>query len=114
MFRALLYLSEHFFYHIIEFLRHWYVKSAKLYANFVLNRLEALDYYLAWRITAKNLFEPLYKDYSVIGRMLGFVFRSIRLIVGSVVYACLFAVAIALYLVWVAIPPYLVLKVISG
>lgn len=108
------YLAIRFFYRIFEFVRHWYVKSVRIYWNFVLNTLQNLDYFFAWRITVKHLFEPLYKDYSVIGYILGFIFRSLRVAIGSVVYLFVFAIAIGLYLAWLLIPPFLIFQIIRG
>ncbi len=102
---AFIYLGERFLYRIVEFLRHWYVKSGKIYSNFVLNKLSQIDEVLALRITWNHLLEPLYKDYSIVGRILGFVFRTIRLVLASVVYILIFAVSIFGYLLWLLIPP---------
>lgn len=109
---ALFYIVERFFRRIFEFFRHWYVKSGRLYSNFVLNQLERLDYYLAWKITAQHLFEPLYKDYSVIGYALGFPLRLIRLAAASAVYVVVFCFAIGAYLLWLACPIYLIAKAV--
>ena len=110
---ALIYLVQQFFYRLIEFLRHWYVKSIRIYSNFVLNKLERLDYYLAWEITLKNLFKPLYKDYTFLGFVLGFIFRLLRLFVGGVIYGIVFLAAVAFYLVWLLLPVVLVFKVLA-
>jgi hypothetical protein len=83
-----------------------------MYSNFVINRLEHLDRFLAWRITLKNLFQPLYKDYTTIGYALGFLFRFLRVVLGSVVYVVAFAIALAFYIAWLALPPYLLYRVI--
>lgn len=109
---ALGYLVARFFYRIFEFLRHWYVRSVRWYSNIVINKLEDLDYYLAWRITLKNLFQPLYKDFSVIGYTLGFIFRFFRLLMGGIIYAAIFLVALLFYMAWLALPPYLLYRVI--
>ncbi len=84
-----------------------------MYSDFMIGVLRAMDRTLAWKITAQNIFEPLYGDYSVVGRVMGFLFRSARLIVASVVYAVVFAVALAAYLAWLAFPAYLVFKTVS-
>jgi len=110
---AFIYLTQRFFYRIFEFLRHWYVKSMKIYLNFVINRLETLDYYLAWKITLKNLFHPLYGDYSFIGYTLGFIFRLARLILASIIYAFIFIFAAAFYIFWLAIPLILIYKIFA-
>ena len=75
-----------------------------MYFNFVVTQFERLDRKLAWKVTFKNLFQPLYKDYTVIGHILGFIFRSVRLFVASVIYIFLFFVAFVVYLAWVAVP----------
>lgn len=114
MLGAFTYLARRFFYRAWTFLEHWYVRSGRIYSNFVLGRLERLDRVLAWKITARHLLEPLYKDYSVIGYMLGFLFRFVRLIVASAVYAVVFIVAVGCYLLWLALPLYLIAKAVLG
>lgn len=99
------YLFQRLFYRIKEFLRHWYVKSAKLYWHFVITQVERLDYVLAWRITLRNLFKPLYKDYSMLGYILGFFFRMMRLVFSTAVYALIFASALCIYIAWILVPP---------
>lgn len=106
------YLLGRALYRAKEFLRHWYVKSARIYSNFVLERFERMDHVLAWKITAKHLFQPLYKDYSVAGYVLGFLFRFVRLLAASAVYAVAFVLAVALYLAWLALPAFIVYRII--
>lgn len=110
---ALLYVARRAAYRLAEFFRHWYVKSARIYFNFVLDRLERLDYFFAWRITARHLFDPLYRDYSLVGYVLGFFFRSFRLLVASAVYVLGAAFAFACYVVWLLLPPLLLLLAFS-
>lgn len=111
MYFVLAYLAERALYRIVEFLRHWYVKSLRIYSNFILNRLEGLDRFFAWRITFRHLLQPLYKDYSFFGYVLGFVFRFLRLLAASLVYALVFAFAVVCYIVWLLVPPYIVYRI---
>lgn len=104
------YLIQRFFYRFSEFFRHWYGKSPRIYSNFVLNKLEEIDRHVAWKITLKNLFTPLYKDYSILGYIMGFLFRSARVFFFGIFYLIIFVVAIALYLIWLLIPPFIILK----
>ena len=69
---TLLYLLRRFFHKIAEFFRHWYIDATKSYFSFFIDKLEDLDRYFAWKITFLHLFQPLYKDYSVLGYILGF------------------------------------------
>ncbi|OGG37987.1 hypothetical protein A2116_00460 [Candidatus Jorgensenbacteria bacterium GWA1_49_17] len=105
---APVYLIEKFFYRIRTFVEHWYVVSFRKYSDFVLNLLSKIDYYLAWEITLKYLFHPLYKDYTLLGYVLGFIFRSVRLLVASAVYLILFLIIIGLYIFWLLIPPVII------
>ncbi len=102
---APVYLIERFFYRIRVFIEHWYVVSFRKYFDFILNFLSRVDYYLAWKITLKHLLKPLYKDYTFLGYILGFIFRSVRLLVASAIYLILFFVIIGVYLFWILVLP---------
>lgn len=110
---TLVYLIRRFIYRILEFLRHWYLKSPKIYSNFVLERLERIDRTLAWRVNFKYLFQPLYGEYSVVGRVLSFFIRILRLIATSIIYLILFLVAILVYLIWLLIPVAILVSVLA-
>jgi len=108
---AVLYLTEKFFGGIFEFFYHWYKESFLRYSNFVINVLEKFDKTLALKVTLKNFFQPLYQDYTVLGYILGFIFRFFRVIIAVIVYVCLLSIALFLYLIWVLIPPFLIYKI---
>ena len=111
---ALVYVFQRLFYRIGDFLRHWYIKSAKKYWTSVIDQLQEIDYTLAWRITLKNLFQPLYGDYSVIGYVLGFLFRGARLVITSAIYLVIFVFAFGVYAAWLAIPPFIIFMAITS
>jgi hypothetical protein len=113
MTQAFLYLAKRFVYRILDFLRHWYVKSIRYYSNFCLDFFERLDRFFAWKITAQNIFKPLYGDYSLVGYVMGFLFRSARLLGTSIVYLFLFLISVVLYLIWVLVPPALLFNVFN-
>jgi len=64
-----------------------------------------LDRTFAVRITFRYLFQPLYKDYTVIGRFLGFIFRTSRILVGIVVYVFFIILFLVFYLAWLLVLP---------
>ena len=109
---SVVYLFKRLVFRVFEFLRHWYVRSARIYSDFILTRFERLDRRFAWKVTLKNLFQPLYKDYTIIGYVIGFLFRSVRLIIAGVVYIIFFLLAIFIYIVWLMIPIILFLSAI--
>jgi len=82
--------------------------------RYLVSFLERLDRTLAFRITLKYLFHPLYQDYTVIGYILGFIFRSFRLVAGGLVYAAIILAAAALYLVWLLVPVFIIYRIVQG
>jgi hypothetical protein len=101
---APVYLIERFFYRIFEFFHHWYVDGSRAIARRFMTALTSADRALALKITLRHFFEPLYKDYSAIGRILGVIFRTGRILIGAIVYLFLLAVFLLIYLIWIAIP----------
>ncbi|MEW6617438.1 MAG: hypothetical protein AB1333_03420 [Patescibacteria group bacterium] len=85
-----------------------------MYLNFVINRFESMDRVFAWKITAKNLFKPLYGDYSFIGYVFGFLFRIVRLVITTAIYICVFIGAVLLYVLWFLIPLFLLYKTLTS
>ena len=106
---ALVYLINRFFYRLGDFFHHWYADGSRNFALAFVAALENLDRQFAVRITLKFLFQPLYKDYSPVGRVLGVIFRSGRIATGLLMFtfcAILFFIA---YAVWLLIPPFLII-----
>lgn len=107
------YLFQRFFYRIFEFLRHWYVKSLFIYSHRVINFLERLDKTLALKVTLRHLFQPLYKDYSFIGYVLGFLFRAMRVVSAGLVYLVIIALALFFYVIWLLAPIFIIYKIFT-
>jgi hypothetical protein len=97
---------------LLDFFRHWYVDGFFKAVHLTLNFLERMDHRFALRITFKNWLQPLYQDYSFIGYLWGFVFRTIRILVGLVVYMLFVAFALGLFAIWAAIPLYVIYQVV--
>ncbi len=111
MLLALRYLVSRFFYRIWEFFVHWYAHGFLFFWEKTFALFASIDQVVALRITLRYFFEPLYRDYTTLGRVLGVIFRSGRVVVGAVAYTTLGMIAIALYIVWAFIPPYILLHV---
>lgn len=72
------------------------------------------DRFFALKITIRHWLQPLYQDRTLIGYILGPIFRTGRIIVAVAVYLVATVVAILFYLLWLLIPPYVIYKIISG
>mgnify|MGYP001619645843 FL=1 len=100
------YLLGRFVFRIGEFIRHWYWGGFFAIAHRAVTALEGLDQTIALRITIRYFFRPLYGDYSAVGRTLGFLFRSGRILIGLLIYPIVILGALALYTLWAAVPLY--------
>ena len=87
-----------------SFFRSWYVGGSRRYASAALNFFEILDRGFALKITLRHLFKPMYGDYSAVGYGLGFLFRAVRLLIGSVVYVAAAACWLLVYIFLVLFP----------
>lgn len=108
------YLIHRFFYRIADFFHHWYVDGSRVIAHRFISTLEELDQTLAVAITLRYFFQPLYKDYSVIGRILGVVFRTGRILIGGAIYLVIALMFSAFYVFWIAVPAAIVLLALKN
>lgn len=108
------YIIKRGLFRIKEFLHHYYIDGTRFLFYKFINFLESIDRSVAFKITLKNFFVPLYRDYSIIGRILGVIFRSMRLILGAVVYSILGIIFLLLILFWFLVPIILVALAFGG
>jgi hypothetical protein len=102
---SLVYVFYRLFFRIKDFFHHWYADGTRAIFHRLVLILEKMDATLAFRVTLKHIFEPLYKDYTVIGRAIGFVFRFFRLAIGLAVYFIFGILFLLFYVFWLLLPP---------
>lgn len=90
------------------FIRRWYVDFSRIFWARVLDGGVAFDRRFAVKIMLKTLFQPLYGDYTFIGRLLGPMFRASRILLALPVIGAYFAFSFFLWLAWLSIPMALV------
>lgn len=101
---AFTYLLHRFFFRLADFFHHWYVDALRYLMHWFISFLERLDRFFAVRVTLKFIFQPLWKDYTIIGRIMGFVFRFGRVVAGVGVYFVFALFFAAAYLFWIFLP----------
>jgi hypothetical protein len=101
---SIVYLSRRLLYRFLDFFHHWYVDGSRAFARRFMTTIRSADDSFAVAITLKHFFEPLYKDYSIVGRIMGIFFRTLRVIFGGIFYLILAAFFAIAYVAWVAIP----------
>lgn len=90
----------------------WYVRGAIRFTHGTVNFLESLDQTFAIKTTWQHFGEPLYQDRSIVGYVMGFFFRSGRILMGGFMYILIIIGAALLFAVWSALPLYLIYKII--
>lgn len=108
------YILKRGLFRIKEFLHHYYIDGTRFLFYKFINFLENMDRSIAFRITLKNYFVPLYRDYTFMGRILGIIFRSIRLLLGGITYLFIGIVFLLLVLFWLLVPIILVALAFGG
>lgn len=111
---APVYLIQRFFYRFVDFFHHWYVDGSRVIGHRFMTALTEADRSLALKITLRYFFRPLYGDYTVIGRILGIIFRTGRIIIGAVVYVVIAFLFLLLYLAWLAVPAVIIIYAAKG
>ncbi len=101
---ALVYLIRRAVLRIEGFMRHWYGDGTRAMVHGLVSTLESMDRTVAFGVTVRHFFEPLYQDWSIVGRIIGIIFRSIRAVIGVVLYIMWGGVWAAMLVVWWAIP----------
>lgn len=108
------YLLRRLLARILDFFRHWYVDGFLKASDWSLRALERLDRIFAIRITLKNWLQPLYQDYSLIGYLWGFIFRSMRIFAGLSVYLSFLLLSVCIFLLWALLPIYAIYQIFAN
>jgi len=108
------YLVQRAAFRVAEFFRHWYVDGTHGFIRVAAHIGTAVEQVVAVRVTLRFFFQPLFRDYTVLGRMLGPIFRAGRLVVGLLVYMLVFALLFIGYVAWIALPALLAFYAVSS
>lgn len=87
-----------------KFAYEWYFVDSRGFWNGVLGFIKFMDRDFGVVANAYNWTSPLYGDYSYVGRAIGPLFRTFRILIGGLVYIAIILFAIFLYSLWLALP----------
>ena len=99
-----LYILSSFFLRIWLFLKHWYFDGFFFITEKTISILGFFDQLFALKSTLLNLFRPLYQDYSLVGQIIGPIFRFLLLILGIIIYLAIIIISLIIFIIWAAIP----------
>lgn len=105
------YIAMRFAQRFFEFFDHWYRGGSRFFWNGLIDTLSSLEGVFAVAMTVRHIFEPLYQDKTIIGYILGFIFRTLRATLGLIVYLAVIAMAFLLYLAWLLAPAAILYKI---
>lgn len=97
---------------LIKFAYNWYIEDSKNFWNGVLKFIKTMDRDFGVVANIYNWANPLYGDYSYIGRAVGPLFRTLRIFTGVLVYAAVALFAVFLYVFWLVLPLLVVAMII--
>jgi hypothetical protein len=102
------YLVSEVFRRPLVFLKRWYVDASKRFWARVIEESASIDRIFAIKIMFRTLTQPLYGDYTIIGRIIGPIFRLSRIVLALPVFAAYFSAALTIWIIWITLPLYLV------
>lgn len=89
----------------IRFFTFWYLTSSKSFWHKEIDFIKGIERDIGVLINLKLIFQPIFGDYSYMGRVIGPIFRISRVLIGFAIMSISVAVVIIIYLIWIILPP---------
>ena len=93
--------------HLVEF---WYPESIQFFIRTWKNLILFLEEDLAVGLMVRLLFVPLFHDASIVGRILSFLFRSVRIVMGLFAFSLASVILALVAIYWFLLPVILILS----
>ncbi len=90
---------------IIDFFSFWYITSSKAFWYKEIYFIKGIERDMGVLINLKLMFQPIFGDYSYMGRVIGPIFRLGRVLIGFIIMAVSIVAVTAIYLIWIILPP---------
>ena len=91
----------------------WYINSVSWVWNYYVKIISTFDSQIAVKTTWKNIGQPLFQDYTLQGKFIGFIFRILRIIFGSLLYLVIAIAGAIAYLFWLLFPLLCVISILG-
>lgn len=89
----------------IGFFYFWCVQSSKDFWNKEISFLKQIERDLGMMINLKLIFQPIFGDYSYMGRVIGPILRLGRVLIGFIIMLASIFIVVLIYLIWIILPP---------
>lgn len=102
--RASTFIFRELIFDVIRFPLWWYSTGTVKTLRYVAGQLADWANRLSLRILWRNMFKPMYGDYTRSGRLISFFIRLIVFIVKAIVFVVWLVVLIGIFVAWLALP----------
>ena len=99
---------------MFAFFNYWYLQSPGRFLRAFLAAFSHLEGQIGVITTARNLNKPLFQDYTLQGRLIGFGFRLLRILMGIILDILLGTFYLVVFLIWIAFPILCLLSLIGS
>lgn len=94
-----------------DFLYFWYIKSSRDFWRSEIAFLKRVENDIGLLVNLKLITQPIYGDYSYMGKVIGPIFRLGRVLFGSAAVLFSFLAIVVCYILWLALPVVAVIMV---
>ena len=101
---SLVLLPYHLLKSIYDFLYFWYIRGTKNFLRGEISVIEGVERDIGILINLKLVFQPIYGDYSILGKVIGPILRLGRVFFGFVLVVFLSIIIVVLYVLWLLLP----------
>ncbi|GIW67254.1 MAG: hypothetical protein KatS3mg096_122 [Candidatus Parcubacteria bacterium] len=92
---------------LIEFLDFWFHHFPQRTIRHFFDQVYLIDKNLKVKANLRNLTKPLYGDHTIIGYLIAFPYRVLRIFFGLVIYFFIFLLYLFFVIFWVFLPIFL-------
>src|SRR3989344_1087694 len=95
----------------VHLLKFWYIESLTFFVLTWKNLVLFLEEDLAVTLMLKLIFVPLFHDSSIVGRILSFIFRFLRILIGLFAFTLASVFLLVAALIWLTLPIWIMWKI---
>jgi len=99
---------------IFNFVVFWYVKSSKEFWRQEIAFVRKVESDIGILVNLKLITQPIFGDYSAMGKIIGPIFRLCRVFIGSAIVIISLMVIIVSYVVWLIMPALVIVMVLRN
>ncbi len=99
---------------LYDFFYFWYIKSSKDFWKKEMAFIKGVENDIGIIVNLRLITQPIYGDYSKIGRIIGPIFRLCRIVIGCFFVLLSFFAVIGIYFLWLLFPIVSVIMILKN